>query len=305
VDVARPRQSKLPEATYALGAVSRLTGISPELLRAWERRYGVVEPLRTPGGTRRYRAADLERLRLVKAAVDAGNRIRDVAGLGLEELERRVAAAQGGAPAAQLDGILASLERLDGPAVQRLLSLQLSALGPERFAKAVVEPLVREIGERWADERMCIASEHLASNVLRTLLGSALQPTARSLRGPTIVFATPSGERHELGLQMAALCALAAGANALFLGADLPVDEILGAVERTQASALALSLVSLPVADARRAARALRGGLPAAVRLWVGGARSRDLGPLEGIEHIPGLDTLEQRVARLDFERRD
>jgi hypothetical protein len=123
--VGRPKR-ETEELTYPLRTAARLTGLSPELLRAWERRHGVVEPLRTPGGTRRYSAADLERLLLI-----------------------------------------------------------------------------REIGERWANRQIGIASEHLATGVLRSLLGSALVPTATALLGPRVVLATPTGERHELGLLMA------------------------------------------------------------------------------------------------------
>ena len=83
-----PGSEKKAEATYSVQTAARLTGLSPEVLRAWERRHAVVEPVRTPGGTRRYRAADLERLKLVKAAVDSGRRIGQVARLDLAELRR-------------------------------------------------------------------------------------------------------------------------------------------------------------------------------------------------------------------------
>jgi DNA-binding transcriptional MerR regulator len=188
-------KSEALELTYPVGTAARLTGLSPELIRAWERRYGVVEPLRTPGGTRRYSAEDIKRLRLSKAALDAGHRIGQIARLDLAELEQRAAGSQ--APSTgRLDEILSALERLDGAEAQRLLSLQLSALGPARFAREFAVPLVREIGERWACDRLPIASEHLATGVLRSMLGSALQPSAASLLGPRIVFATPGARRR-------------------------------------------------------------------------------------------------------------
>lgn len=290
--------SEAAEQTYPLRTAARLTGLSPELLRAWERRHRVVEPLRTPGGTRRYSAADLERLRLVKAAVDAGHRIGEIASLEPAELKRRSAVAELRSEG-RLDEILSSLENLDAAASQRLLSLQLSTLGPARFSREVALPLVREIGERWANGRMGIAREHLASGVLRSLLGSALQPTATSLLGPGIVFATPTGERHELGLLMAALTAVGAGANPLYLGTELPVDELLGAVEDTDAAALALSLVTVPSAQAARSVSALREGLASEVHLWLGGAGARDIELPRGVEHIESLEDLEQRVILL------
>ena len=287
------------ETTYPLRAASRLTGVSPELLRAWERRYGVVRPRRTPGGTRRYSAADLERLRLVKAAVDAGHRIGQVAHLGDAELERlsRPDDRSGNS----FDAILAALDRLEAAEFQRLLALQLAALGPLRFAREVAAPLVREIGDRWGAGQLGVASEHAATAVLRSLLGSAFQPTPASTRGPRIVFATPSGERHELGLLMAALTALGAGANPLYLGADLPVEDTVAAVRRTDASVLAISIAT-PAAPHARSLRALRDSLAGTVRLWVGGRGSQDLALPSGVERIGSLEDLEQRIALLDFE---
>jgi DNA-binding transcriptional MerR regulator len=294
-------KSEARELTYPIGTAARLTGLSPDLIRAWERRYGVVEPIRTPGGTRRYRASDIERLRLVRAAVDAGHRIGQVARMDSAELDRRATGSQ--APSTgRLDEILSALERLEGAEAQRLLSLQLSALGPARFAREFAVPLVREIGELWAGDRLSIASEHLATGVLRSMLGSALQPTVASLLGPRIVFATPTGERHELGLQMAALTALGAGANPIYLGAELPVDELLDSVERAGAAALALSLVTLPPNRAAQAVRAIRGGLPDDVHLWLGGATASALEPGEGVDCIDSLETFEQRIALLGFQ---
>jgi DNA-binding transcriptional MerR regulator len=284
--------------TYPLRAVVRMTGLSPEILRAWERRYRAIEPLRTPGGTRRYRPEDVERLRLLKAAVAAGFRIGKVARLSAAELARCGGGVSVDDGSAQ-DAVLEALARLDADQAHRLLSLQLSALGPVRFAREFAVPLIHEIGDRWADGRLGIASEHLASAVLRSMLGSALTPSATSQLGPRIVFATPSGERHELGLQMAALTALGAGGHAIYLSADLPRDELLWSVDAVNAAVLALSLVALTPAKARAAVGELRRRLPAAVRLWIGGAASAAVDPIEGVERIDTLEQLEQRVTLL------
>jgi DNA-binding transcriptional MerR regulator len=298
--MSEPR--KTTETTYPLGAAARLTGLSPELLRAWERRYGVVEPLRTPGGTRRYRAADVERLRLLKAVVDTGHRVGRVAHLETEELER-LASRDTLVPDGPVAAVIEALEAFDGAGVQHLLSLQLAARGPNRFARELAAPLVHEIGDRWADGRISVAAEHLATGLLQTMLGTSLQPTAVSLAGPRIVFGTPSGERHELGLLMAAITAMGAGANPVFLGADLPVESLLDAMDRSGAVALALSIVTLPAAQANRTLRAIRGGLPDSAHVWIGGPGANELEPGDGIDYIRGLDALEQRVGLLGFER--
>lgn len=288
--------------TYPLRTAARLTGLSPELLRAWERRYGVVEPMRTPGGTRRYSADDLERLRHVKAAVDAGHRISTVANLSLEELRACAAPParddpHGTSRTERLAEVIDALEALDGGAAQRLLGFQLSALGPTVFAHEVARPLVEEIGERWAGGRLGIASEHLATAVLRSLLGASMQPAASHQSGPRIVFATPPDERHELGLLMAALTALGSGANPLYLGAELPIEDLLEAAERANADVMALSIVSLPCAQAERTTRALRAGLPDSVDLWIGGSRARDLDALGGVLYLHDLAAIEQQVS--------
>ena len=290
------------ETTYPLRAAARITGLSPDLLRAWESRYEVVKPLRTPGGTRRYRAADLERLRLVKAAVDTGGRISVVARLDPAELLRRFAVTDN-APQAGLEPILSALDRLDAEEAQRLLALQLSAMGPVTFARELALPLAHEIGERWVNKRMGIASEHLAMGILRSMLGSALTPTAASRLGPTIVFATPTGEPHELGLQSAALTALGAGANPIYLGAELPVKDLVGAVADVGAVVLALSLVTLPKSQAAQAVASIRSDLPEETRLWIGGPGAATITAPSGVEQMGNLEEFERRVALLGFEK--
>src|SRR5512147_187376 len=133
------RKASALETSYPLRTAARLTGLSPELLRAWERRHGVVAPIRTPGGTRRYRASDLERLRLLKAATDAGHRISSLAGLSNRELEQ-LGTPREPAPHDCLAGILAALDEFDAAEAQRLLALQLSVLGVVRFAHDVALP---------------------------------------------------------------------------------------------------------------------------------------------------------------------
>ncbi len=297
-------ESETIEMTYPLRAASRITGLSAELLRAWERRYGVVVPMRTPGGTRRYRAADLERLRLVKAAVDAGHRIGRVSEMSDHEL-RAAAQPESVLPKnqAHLEEIMVALEQLDTVETQRLLSLQLSALGPVRFSRQIAKPLVCEIGERWSRGELSIASEHMATAVLRSMFGAALQPTAATAMGPRILFATPPGERHELGLQMAALTAMGAGAQAIYLGADLPTDELVRAIERTRAVGVGVSLVTLDVADAIAALRELEATVPAPVHVWAGGRLAREIDLPNRVELIESLEDFERRISLLGYDK--
>lgn len=289
------------ELSYPLGAAARLSGVSPALIRAWESRYRAVVPARTEGGSRRYTAADIERLRLLKAAADAGHRIGQVAQLANEALRERIVARRP-ETTSRLDEILRALDELEGSEAQRMLSIQLYALGPARFARECAMPLLREIGERWSQARMGIPSEHLATAILRSLLGSALQPTAATMRGPRIVFATPTGEPHELGLLMAALTALGGGADPLYLGAGVPVDDLVAVVERAGAAALALGLVTIEAELATRTTHALRRAIPDHVHLWIGGAGVARADLPDRVECFASLEALEQRVSLLCFE---
>ncbi|MGH0036606.1 MAG: MerR family transcriptional regulator [Myxococcota bacterium] len=284
--------------TYPLRTAAKLTGLSPEVLRAWERRHRVVEPARSAGGTRRYSADDLERLRLVKAAVDNGHRIGRVAHLSSEELRRCARSSTSGQQDSAIASTLAALARFDAAETHRQLSTRLSTLGPARFAREVASPLAREVGERWAAGRLGVASEHLVTSTLRSLMGASLQPSAASLHGPRIVFATPVGEGHELGLLMAALTALGAGANPLYLGPGVPVDDLLEAVTGVEAAALALSLITLERTESEGVLRALRAGLPEGVALWIGGRGAASVAG-EGVAFLDDLDALEHRVALL------
>lgn len=280
---------------YPLGAVSRITGLSEHVLRAWERRHSAVTPRRTAGGTRRYSEAEVERLRLLSRVVSAGYPIGQVAHLSDDELRARIAPL-GPSERPAVEAALAALERLDAAEAERLISLQLAALGPARFAREFALPLLEAIGDGWAQSRLCVASEHLASAMLRSMLGTGLRATDASAGAPVIVFAAPSGERHELGLLIAALIAQGAGGKAVYLGPDLPTDEIVGAVETVGARVLVLGLTATPAGEGSALLSELRRRLPDRVALWVGGASARELEPLEGAEILTDLDHLERKV---------
>jgi len=292
------------ETTYPMGAVTRITGLSADVLRAWERRYRVVEPLRTEGGTRRYRASDLERLRLVKASVDAGHRISEVARLSADDLEKLAAPAERDRSGVVIEETLEALRQLDSGRAEQLIGGQLAALGPVRCAREFGVPLVEAIGEGWEKRRLCVASEHMGSALLRSLLGATLRPTLAHRHAPLVVFATPAGERHELGLLIAALTAMGAGANPLYLGPDLPVEEIVHAADLTHAPVVALSVVVLDADRASEQLRGLRDALGDRTEVWIGGARAAELELPDGVRGIGSLDQLERAVELLTARTR-
>jgi DNA-binding transcriptional MerR regulator/methylmalonyl-CoA mutase cobalamin-binding subunit len=290
-------------STYSLGAVSRLTGLSPHVLRAWERRYQAVSPLRTPGGTRRYRESDVARLRLLAAATGAGHPIGDIAGLSETELRRQTAGPEEEARP-PLRRILEAIDRLDADETERLLGLQLAALGSRGFVAAVVEPLMREVGDRWEAGRLCVAAEHLASAAIRNLLGGTLRRRSQSSRSLPVLFTTLPGERHELGILSCAAIAIELGVNTIYLGPDLPIGEVVAAAGATRAGAVAVSTSGCaPDRQRERAVRQLRRALPRDVALWIGGGGSEGLSLPDRVERIDSVEDLEQKVLLQEFHR--
>jgi DNA-binding transcriptional MerR regulator len=287
------------EPTYSLGAVARLTGLSPHVLRAWERRYGAVRPLRTPGGTRRYLEADVARLHKLRAAVLNGHPIGEVASLPEEELERRVGLAPLGAPRPLLAPILEAVEVLDAGESERLLGCQLSALGAARFVRLVASPLLGQIGERWESGRLCVAAEHLASSILRNLLGGLLHTPGAAAKAPPILFTPPPGERHELGALMAAVTAIDSGGNPIFLGPDLPVEEVARAAHSLAAAAVGVGVCRRNGSEHADAIRGLRAALRDGVEIWVGGPGSDQLELSPGTSHVAHAGELERKVSLL------
>ena len=308
---------------HPIAVVSERTGLSQDVLRMWERRYQVVSPTRTPGGERLYSEADVERLRLLDAAVAAGRRIGGVARLSTSELARLVdddrAAAARRVPAQGAarsdagsslieDAALDHVRALDARGLDDLLRRGAAVLGVPSFLEQTVAPLLRQIGEHWHAGRLSIAEEHMASAVIEGFVVDAMRAMAVPDGAPSVVVATPAGSRHVIAASLAAAAAAAAGWRVLFLGGDLPVSEITRAATPANARAVALSVVYSDDATGLLGdLRQLREDLPADVVLIVGGpALLRHARALarSGIEVGETLYALRAALRRLSDERR-
>ncbi len=249
-----------PAARHPIRIVSQRTGISQELLRAWERRYEVVTPQRTKTGRRLYSDEDVRRLRLLRDVVEGGRRISDVASLSVEELIRlkeedaravRPEVPKERAPSAGGDHVeeaLALIRAFDQEGLRGLLERATLELTRPRMREAFLVPLIRAIGAKWAEGTLRIAHEHMATAVIRSFL-AAVPGRIGSVEGaPLAIVATPAGQRHELGALLAMATIIEAGWRALYLGPDLPAEEIAAAAKSREASVVALSLV-FPAGD--------------------------------------------------------
>jgi DNA-binding transcriptional MerR regulator/methylmalonyl-CoA mutase cobalamin-binding subunit len=297
---------------FPLRTVAAMTGLTPDLIRAWEKRYAVVAPIRGARGARLYSAADIAHLRLLARVVGAGRAIGDVAALSRGELERLATQRASSEPDTKsgtmrsprdefVTRVVERLERFDHSAVNRLLGDAVVGLGMRRFVYDVVLPVVRRVGARWADGDLSIAEEHLVTGMLRNLLAGLIK--GRAGHGRPILLATPAGERHEIGLLLVALLAQDAGADVVYLGVDLPAADIVKAAMCARARVLGLSLVGNENrARAIREITAIQAALPADTELWLGGADAPTVADrVRGFRGLvlDRLETTETELARL------
>ena len=277
---------------HPIGVVARRTGLKPDLIRAWERRYGAVEPGRTDTRRRFYSDADVERLLLLRRVVSTGRGISQVAGLSREELEALVdsetAAAEAG-PARLADAAgdgdlaetylarcLAAAQRLDVREMELQIERASVAFSRTNLLEKVLVPLMQRIGDLWHQGTLRPLHEHLASAVVRSFLGTLYGSHQPELSAPHVVVTTPSRQHHELGALIAAATAAGEGWQVTYLGPELPPEEIAAAALQKGARVVALSLTYPPddpllVEDLRR----LRRLLGSRTSLVVGGRASR------------------------------
>jgi len=287
--------------------VAERTGLSPDVLRAWERRYGAVAPSRSPGGQRWYTESDCARLRLLARAVDAGRNIASVANLTDDALDRLVRHEEAARLARRtphalavepyLAEVLTAVEQLDAFTLEQSLKQATLHLSLDELLEGLVTPLMRTVGERWHAGTMTAAHEHLASTGVRQLLGWIIDQHAPPASAPTVLVTTPAGQHHELGAKLAAATAATMGWNVVYLGPNLPAPVIVDATSVCRAQAVALSVI-FPQDDPRLDGelRTLRATLPAEVPIIVGGAGATAYRPtLEGIGASIATDLVTMR----------
>ena len=258
----------------SIGALSRATGIAIGTLRSWERRYGFPEPQRLESGHRRYALDAVERLRLVKDALELGNRPGAVVAAppeALQQLLGAVPAAGVGPPSLEghLEALMATTLELDQEGLDRALQRAIDDLGVRRFVNGCAVPFLHEVGSAWIEGRLGVMHEHFASDRLK----AALDQRRRGHGGAaTVVCATLPGETHDLGLYMSSLLLALGGARVIFLGADTPTEDIAGAASQSAAPGVLIgSSAAAPSTAVVPQLAALRRLLPAPVQIAVGG----------------------------------
>lgn len=258
--------------------VSKMTGLSTHTLRMWEKRYAAVTPRRTEAGGRLYTDPDVERLRLLHTLVEGGHSIGGIAKLSTVDLRHMAAAFPApstASPSQHLPEVrrrvLSAIEQLHVDEAEQVLSRVALGTEPVEFLKTVVAPILVEVGDRWEAGELRIAHEHACSTAMRGLLFSLMRLYPSNDARRRAVVTTPTKEDHELGALMVAMLAAMYGWNVLYLGPDLPAEEIAFAVGQVDADLLMLSVTNLDTETSQRELGAIERLVPPRVRIVAGG----------------------------------
>jgi DNA-binding transcriptional MerR regulator len=210
-----------------IGQLARRTGVSPELLRAWEQRYGLLQPTRTGGGFRLYSTADEARVQRMQALVAGGLAAAQAARLVLSggEPARPTVLPSATTLEAATGDLTASLDRLDEPAANTALDQLFATYTIETVLQEVILPYLHSLGERWAAGEVSVAHEHFASNLLRGRLLGLAQGWGQG-QGPGAILACVPGEQHELGLLVFGVALHRRGWRITYLGTDSPIGPV-------------------------------------------------------------------------------
>lgn len=230
-----------------IGELSRRVGVSEHVLRAWESRYGLLQPERTAGGFRLYSDADERRVRRMQGHLADGMSAAQAARQALDDeppVERDAPAVVAVAPPVPADQLLANLRHaLDGfdePAAQAVIDRLLADFSIPTVLRDVVLPYLADLGERWARGEVSVAQEHFASYVVRGRLAGLSRGWGAG-RGPGAVLACPPGELHDLALMSFGIVLHAGGWRINYLGAATPLDHLARTVDEVRPDLVVLA----------------------------------------------------------------
>jgi DNA-binding transcriptional MerR regulator len=254
-----------------IGEFSHRVGVSPERLRAWEKRYSLLEPDRSEGGFRLYSDTDVARVQRMLAHLERGASAAEAARLAWEAptAAEVPTAAAGPLPLdREVDRLRERLETFDDAGTHAVLDELLATFAVETVLRDVILPYLVDLGERWRSGEVSVGQEHFASNLLRARLLSLAQGWGQGA-GPRVVLAAPPGEQHDLGLIVCGLVLSRQGLRVVFLGADCPIDTLITTVRTVRPALVLLSAVDPSAFDA---ARDVLRELSAQVPLYLGAA---------------------------------
>jgi methylmalonyl-CoA mutase cobalamin-binding subunit len=281
---------------YTVGRAAELTGISPDTLRMWQRRYGVVEPVRSKGGYRLYDDPALRRLAAMKSLVDAGWGPREAARRVVSDEVRGVDVMP--VPAAAVRGDTAALARVgrdfNGPALDAVLDDGFALGSFEQVVDSWLMPALAQLGAAWRDGSVSVAGEHFVSAAVQRRLAASFDAAGRSVTGPCVVVGLARGCRHELGVLAFAAALRRAGLSVVYVGGDLPPEEWVRTVRAREAVA---AVLGVPTPDdvpaVRETVQAVSTAYPRVAVHVGGGYQSEVGGAARPLGHAIGVASLQ------------
>ena len=280
---------------FSIGAVERDSGIARVTLRIWERRYGFPEPLRNEKGERMYPEGQLRRLQRIRRLLDQGLRPGKVVALDDADLDLLEAELYPDTPTSDsIEHILSILQTSDADELEIALYEAYQQQGMQVFITETVAPLLHTVGERWAKGQLQVFEEHLLSEVLTRFLNSKISAMQKSSKKPRVLLATLPGEEHTLGLLMFSALLSARGVNVINLGGEVPIDQIVLAVDRLNADVLGITFSgAYQYENIRSNLVELRDSIPDNVDLWLGGEGVKRMRKLpSGVNKFTSFDKL-------------
>jgi DNA-binding transcriptional MerR regulator/methylmalonyl-CoA mutase cobalamin-binding subunit len=229
------------EKLYPIGTVAKLTGVGPITLRAWERRHGLIIPVRKDSGHRLYTRHHIDQINRITALTQQGIRISQISP---DMLESDLSAGAGGDSdiwESYLNSMMAAIINFDEMRLEEIYNNALSLYPIGLVTRNLLTPLLIELGLRWEDTEGSIAEEHFFSFYLRNKLGARYHHRSRGNNGPLVLLAGLPGEYHEIGLLIFALAAHESGYRVIPLGANMPLDELAPVAKLKSCSAILLS----------------------------------------------------------------
>jgi DNA-binding transcriptional MerR regulator/methylmalonyl-CoA mutase cobalamin-binding subunit len=228
---------------YPIRTVASLTGVNPVTLRAWERRHGLIKPIRTPKGHRLYTGEDVDLIHRILALLDRGMAISQIRhALEKPATATKRAAAETTDPwTGYREEMIAGIARFDEERLENIFNEALSLYPTDLVTRRLLLPLLEQLGQRWETSEGTVAEEHFFGVYLRNKLGARFHHRARGNTGPRLMIACLPGEQHEIGMLLFALAAHDRGYRLILLGANTPLAKLPAAVKHAQADALVLS----------------------------------------------------------------
>ena len=235
-----------------IGEFARRVGVSAELLRAWERRYGLLHPVRSPAGYRLYTQADAERVQRMRRGMDTGLSAAEAAQQALEGPQLSLAGGDGAVFREAGQRLLEAVRAYDEAEIHQILDDGLAAFGLQSALLKLVLPALDELGDRWESGKLDISQEHFASVLIRSRLLALGRQWGRG-HGPLALLACPPGEAHDIGLICFGLLLRSHSWRILFLGADTPVSTVAHAAAMTHPTLVVVASQSAPLLAAEAA----------------------------------------------------